>query len=250
MKLDDFFATVGPFLRGRATHAQTARTLYGTPEGRAAVDAKRLAVYGRFARLHRFEVVDSIYPHLRRAVLARGGTEAWEAMAEEYFQRHPMLHFELNANGIHLPEFLEGYAKRKHLPAWMPQLADFEWWEWLTLIAPSEPAEGPTPRIAACVEARPYAYDFVGWLETPASERAPEPEAQESLVVFWRDAGFRLRRENTAPEELLVMQAVLQGLDLEAVAASSQVPLESLQETFEDLASAGILVTDSTPPGT
>lgn len=241
MKLSDFFATVGPFLHGRASHAETVRSLYGTPEGSHAVDARRLALYGRFARVHRFEVVDGVFPHLRRVLVARGGKAAWEQLVETYFERHPMRHFELNANGIHLPEFLQAYAGEQGLPAWAVELADFEWWEWQALIAPRD-TEGSGPRISSTVELRPYTHDFVEWLSTPAEERAPEPEARACIVLFWRDADFHLRRENASPEELLVLKAVAEGLALGDVAAASGVSAEELAETHADLLGAGILL--------
>lgn len=241
MKLSDFFATVGPFLHGRASHAEAVRSLYGTDEGQHAVDARRLALYGRFARLHRFEVVDGIFPHLRGALVERDGKAAWERLVETYFARHPMRHFELNTNGVHLPEFLQTYARERGLPAWAVELADFEWWEWQALIAPGD-GEGSGLRIASTVELRPYTFDFVDWLSTPTVQRAAEPEARESLVLFWRDADFRLRRENASPEELLVLKAVAEGLTLDAVAAASGVAHEALAETYADLVSAGILL--------
>jgi hypothetical protein len=92
------------------------------------------------------------------------------------------------------------------------------------------------------VELRPYGHDFVEWLETPAEERSAEPEARECLVLFWREPGFRLRRENASPEELLVLKAVTEGLTLGDAAASSGVSLETLEETFSDLVGAGILL--------
>jgi hypothetical protein len=242
VKLEDFFSRIGPFLRGQASHADTVRALYGTPEGKTVQDARRLAIYGRFARLHRFEVVDSIFPHLRRAVVARGGEAAWDALTETYFQRHPMRHFELNTNAVHLPEFLQGYAEEAGLPAWMPELADFEWWEWQAIVAPGEDAEADGPRISATVELRPYTHDFVGWLDAPEAERAPEPEAGECIVLFWRSPQQRLRRENATPEELLVLKAVAEGYTLGDAAAAAGASLEALEATFDDLARAGILV--------
>jgi hypothetical protein len=243
VKLQDFFATLGPFLQGHASQEATVRALYGAPQGRAEVDARRLAIYERFARHHRFEVVDGMYPHLRRAVVARGGEAAWERLAAAYFQRHPMRHFELNANAAHLPEFLQGYAPQEGLPAWMPELADLEWWEWQALVAPSDAGEdGAGPRISASVELRPYAHDLVEWLETPADARPEAPEARACIVVFWRTPEFRLRRENTTPQELLVLKAVAEGLTLGDVAAQAGASREELEETFQDLARAGILV--------
>lgn len=243
MKLSDFFATVAPFLEGRATHAEAVKALYGDRSG-PEKSAERWAIYGRFAQTHRFEVLDSIYPHLRRTVTSRGGKAAWSGLVAAYFEKHPMRHFELNANGAHLSEFLKGYAEAAGLPAWTPELADFEWWEWLTIIAPNEPEGAIGLRISPTVELRPYAYDFVGWLDAEEAERPEAPEAEESLVLFWRTPApdFELRRENASPLELRVLKAVSEGLALGDAAAAAGVSRDDLEETFRDLADAGILL--------
>lgn len=242
MKLQDFFSRIGPFLRGQASHADTVRTLYGAPEGKTVEAARRLGIYGRFAKAHRFEVVDGLFPHLRRTVVARGGEAAWDTLTETYFVRHPMRHFELNANAVHLPEFLQGYAEEAGLPAWMPELADLEWWEWQALVAPGEDPEARGLRISSTVELRPYTHDLVGWLDAPEAERAPEPEESESIVLFWRNPQLRFRRENASPEELLVLKAVAEGYTLGDAASAAGASLEVLEATFDDLARAGIIV--------
>ena len=59
MKLRAFFGAITPFLEGRASHDETSRALYGSPEGGTRAsdkDARRLAIYGRFCRIHRFEI--------------------------------------------------------------------------------------------------------------------------------------------------------------------------------------------------
>jgi len=241
MKLADFFATVTPFLEGRATHAEVVKSLYGEHPG-SEKDAERFAIYGRFARLHRFEVVDGIFPHLRRAVVSRAGEAAWKALVAAYFQKHPMRHFELNANGAHFPAFLLGHAGEAGFPAWMPELADFEWWEWLTIIAPNESDGTGELRISPTVELRPYAHDLVEWLNIEPAQRPADPDAVESIVVFWRTAGFELRRENASPLELQVLKAVSEGLPLEDAAAAAGVSREEIDETFQDLIRADILL--------
>lgn len=244
MKLQKFFTTIAPFLEGRIPHAEAVKALYGSPEGGAggtATDARRLAIYGEFCRTHRFEVIDSIYIHVRRAVLARGGEAAWEALVETFFLRHPMRHFELNTNGAALPEFLGEYVKEQGLPAWLPELADLEWWEWLTDTVPSAD-EGKGLRLAPTAELRPYHWDLVEWMDAEPSERPEAPEARDVLVLFWRDTNLSMRRENTSPEELLVLKAVTEGLALGDAARAAGVPRKRLEATFRDLVDAGILL--------
>ena len=244
MKLADFFGTITPFLAGHASHDEATRTLYpAQPEGR---DARRLAVYGRICRGHRFEVLEKLYPHCWREVRERHGEAAWEALVEDYFRAHPMNVFELNANGAHLPGFLARDAAEKGLPAWLAELADLEWWEWEVLVAPDREVPGPRPCLAPTVELRPYAHDLVGWLDADA--RAEAPEEAETLVLFWRE-GDQFRRENVSPVELWVLKALHEGLGLEALAAQAEgVTLEELESTLEDLTAAGIVLgLDSDP---
>jgi hypothetical protein len=155
-----------------------------------------------------------------------------------------MRDFELNANVAEVPAFLADYAPQVGLPPWLPELADLEWWEWQTLIAPGErdPEEGSGPRLVSTVELRPYHHDLVGWLAEDAPERAPEPEASESLVLFWRDRDLELRRENASPLDLLVLKAISEGLPLEAAARAAGAPVKALEETLRDLAEAGIVL--------
>jgi hypothetical protein len=242
VKLSQFFATVTPYLEGRVGHDETVKALYGKPQGRTAVDAKRLAIYQRFARIHRFEVVESVYLNLRDLARERQGDEAWEALVETYFQRYPMKHFELNANGAAFPEFVAAYAKEQGLPAWYAELADFEWWEWQAIIAPDDDGTQSGPRLSPTVELRPYAYDFVEWLAADPSERAHEPEAADNLVIFWRDREHTLRREKASQLELAVLKAVAGQLTLGDLAAGTGLPLAELQETYRDLADADILL--------
>ncbi|HYO59400.1 DNA-binding domain-containing protein [Archangium sp.] len=252
MKLRAFFEAITPFLEGRASHDETSRALYGAPEGGTHAsdkDARRLAIYGRFCRIHRFEILEKLYPHCWREVRERHGEEAWEALVEAYYRSHPMRAAEMNANGARLPEFLASYAPEAQLPGWLPELADLEWWEWEVLVAPDREEEGPRPRLASTVELRPYRYDLVGWLDAKSSERPHVPESRESLVLFWRDREGNCRREKTSSLELLVLKALHEGLGLDRVAAEAGgVSLEALRETLSDFIAAGIALNPTPLP--
>jgi hypothetical protein len=242
MKLQEFFATVAPFLEGHVEHAEAVRALYGSPSGAHEKDAKRLEIYGRFCRVHRFEVVESIYPHCRREMVERLGAAGWAELVEEYFRRHPMQHPEMNANASEFPAFLTAYRAEAPLPEWLPELADLEWWEWQAWVAPDDEAGGERPRVASAVELRPYRWDLVSWLDAK-DERPAEPELQEVLVLFWRNRRERFRRENVTPLELLVLKAVSEGLPLEELAAQvGGVSSEQLEATLGELVEAGIIL--------
>jgi hypothetical protein len=228
VKLRDFFATLTPFLEGRASHEETARAL-GTSER----EARRLALYGRFCRHHRFEVLEKLYPHCWREVRERQGDAAWEALVEAYHRDHPMRSFELNANGARLPEFLARHAPEAGLPDWLPELADLEWWQWEVLVAPDDEEEVSRPRLASTVELRPYRYDVAGWLDAAPTERPAAPRLRESLVLFWRDRSGQLRRRTPPVAWLRVLKALHEGHAPDTVAPG---------ETLSDLIAAGIIL--------
>lgn len=248
MRLAEFFQTIGPLLSGQAGLEQTSARLYGDGAlGPRRTDAERLGIYERFCRLHRFEAVDGVYAHCRGAVRRLLGEGAWAEIVEAYYRAHPMKSFELNANGAALPAFLQAEAGRLGLPPFLPELADFEWWEWQAQVAEDAPEDrapdsGPL-RLGATVELRSYQHDLVSWLdEAGPEERAPAPEAEETLVLFWRDRALAPRRERASALELLVLRAVHEGGGVEALLAAGGLPPANVAETVADLRQAGILL--------
>lgn len=230
MSLARFFEAIAPTLLGEEPASQSA--------ARLGVDPKRLGVYERFCRAHRFAVIESVFPYCRDAV----SPERWPVLVEAYFRRHPMTEVELNANGARWPEFLAEEAQARALPEWLPELADLEWWEWQTSIAPNEtaaPDEGPL-RFASCLELRPYGYELIEWIE---SGRTGAPARGQTVVVFWRDPELKVRRETASPLELLVLKSVASGERLdEPVLAGLGLSRDAVEETLRDHLDAGILL--------
>ncbi|MBL8913041.1 MAG: putative DNA-binding domain-containing protein [Archangium sp.] len=221
MKLASFFETIAPYLEGRAGFETTSRALFGASP---PSDAKRIAIYERFCRSHR-QTALSVHALLRELV----GAEKWKELVEAYFVEHPMQHVEINENGA---QFAAWLGARAGVPKLWAALADFEWWEWQSIVAPdsaddAKPDEGPL-RLGATVDVRPYAWDFVSWAD--ADERAAEPEEREVLVLFWRNRNLDGRRALASREELLVLKAVSEGGEVER------------DETFDDLHRAGIIL--------
>ncbi|MFT3713696.1 MAG: putative DNA-binding domain-containing protein [Archangium sp.] len=224
MKLAHFYETIAPYLEGRAAFEPTQRALFGDSP---PVDAKRIAIYERFCRSHRDTATGGVHQLVKQLVIEQAGEAKWKSLVEAYFAAHPMKHVEINENGAQLSAFLSEHSK-----LWS-QLADFEWWEWQSLIAPdvdtdATPDEGPL-RIASTVDVRPYAWDFVSWIDVDG-ERAAEPEEKDVLVLFWRNRRLEGRRALATQEELLLLKAVSEGTPVERDA------------TFDDLHGAGIIL--------
>ncbi|MFZ5444217.1 MAG: putative DNA-binding domain-containing protein [Myxococcota bacterium] len=224
MKLAPFYERIGPFLEGRVGLDETKRALFGE---RGSRDAHRLSIYARFCREHRNTATGGVHTETRALITRQRGEPFWRQLVEDYFAQHPMQHPEINENGAQLAAFLAARGE----PLW-GQLADFEWWEWRTYVARDDAADREPDtgalRLGATVELRPYAWNFVDWLDDEA--RAPEPEREDVVVLFWRDRELSARRALTTPAELVVLKQVSEGL---AVAAS---------EVFDDLLAAGIVL--------
>ncbi len=233
MKLEAFFNRVAPLLEGRVPVEQGTRSLFPEP----SLDARRLAIYARFCRVHRSQAL-STFVYTREAIVALAGEETWLDLVERTFRAHPMRSFELNENGAPFPAFLPAHLRRLQLPGWLTELADFEWWEWRTRTALDQPGDandrGPL-RLAETVELRPYTHRWVAWIDD--ARRAGEPNPGTEVVLFWRDRDLDARREVASPEELAVLKALYEG----GAAAEGMSRNAALRETLDDLRNAGIV---------
>ncbi len=238
MSLQDFFDGVAPALLGSRPIDEVARELYAK-EPHRQIDARRLAIYARFCRLHRQDAIEAIYSHCETVAVRTIGRSAWEQLIQRCFSEHPMREVELNANSAVWPEFL-ARTKPAGLPAWVIPLADFEWWEWQTRSAPDvPPASGTSLRLSPTVEVRPYPYDFVTWADDGA---VGDPREEATIVIFWRDQDLDLRRENATELELLVLKSIVEGSRLsDADLRRHGLSRSEVHETIDDLRQAGIL---------
>lgn len=218
MKLIEFCQRMGPLLAKDASANDAAFAVIG--ERSAAMPIERAAVKSPNTNQRRLDAVNRVYVRLRRAVAERLGEERWRSLLDGYFRRYPLGSIEQSENGVWLASYLlDGAAGRA--PAWLAELADFEWWEWRTLIAPASPQDGEPDsgplRLASTVELRVYRHDLIGWLQT---ERPPDPVARVTTVLFWRDAELAVRRSNASRKELSVIQCVCEGLPLSTLGVS------------------------------
>lgn len=249
MRLARFYEEIGPYLLGQRDHDETVRRLYG-PDA-AGPDPERLRIYGRFCRIHRHEVLELMFLHCRAALSRHFGAAAWDRLVPRYFAAHPMHHFELNQNGIHFPAFLAGLVEAGELPAYYAELADFEWWEWLTDTALDDPADA-TPdegslRLHSAVELRPYTHDLVGWIDDDNCEAAAPPR-RDIVVLFYRDRELRPRRERAAGLSMLIIKAVVESVPLDrALAARLEISPKKLSAAVKGLQKSGILLGKAPP---
>lgn len=247
MRLAEFYGHVGPYLLGQRSWEDATQRLYGNRPERAT-DAERLGIYGEFCRIHRQEALELGFPYCQQAIEALKGTGFWLSLVEAYFVSHPMHHFELTRNGSSFPAFLAERCERGELPRFLSELADFEWWEFLTNGQPDDPADatpeaGPL-RLHSTVELRPYSHQLVSWIDDD-KRQPPEPQAGENLVLFWRgpEPDLMPRREVATPLEVMIIKAVVEEVPLDMMlAAQLGVAPAELTETVADLHGAGILL--------
>lgn len=242
MSLSDFFEKIGPYLLAKRDHQDVVLRLYG--ESPPPVDAQRLRIYQRFCAYHRHEVLDSIFAYSRAAILAHAGEAGWDDIVARYFVAHPMHYFELNQNGEFFPAFVADLVAAQELPAFLGELADFEWWEWLTdtlLDDPADTAPGPL-RLHSTVELRPYTYDFIEWIDED-NRQSPQPAKRDGVALFWRNSQLKRRREWASRTEMLIIKAVVESIALDdELAGRLSIAKAALDETVADLHTAGILL--------
>lgn len=236
-----FFEIASPFLKGKADKQKTAQALFG-PDAGAGRDARGLSIYRDLAL---GVALRAVFPHVESVIVERIGKTGWDALAQHYFEIYPARHFELNMNGAHFPEYLQKYSTRADLPAWLAELADFEWWEWQTLTAPDDPADAMPEegmlRLGATVELRPYTHDLIEWCAGANPKKIPE--AQTAVTIFWRDARADAWRRNVDALDLEVLRLVdqkeaLTPLTLRDIDESWDAIESRVAEMLED----GILV--------
>lgn len=224
MTLSEFCARVVPILaRGASANDATSGLLFGRP---SSVSGPSSSSVSRLSRRPKFDGVEPVFLLLRQSVMDRLGEARWSELLDGYSRRYPIRSIERSENGVWLASYLREGGAGPHAPAWLAELADFEWWEWRTSIAPDSPLDraadsGPL-RLASTVALRAYSHDLIGWLEVERPKRRREPATRTTTVVFWRDAEKAARRANASPEELAVLKCAHGGFPLRAPGLSKE----------------------------
>lgn len=226
MKLERFYGAVGPVYLGHTAPEVVA--------GRLGINPGRFALYARFCEIHRSEVLAGIYQLTPTAFSAKRYVE----ISRAYFQAHPTVHWDLNQNAEAFPAFL---AQHPGVPPWVPELADLEWWQFRTFVAPDEkPRKRVRDALHGSVMVRPYAHDVVTALHQDRVR--PAPPATPVVALLWRDAQLEDHVTHASAEELVVIKAVVERVELNRAADAAGFSAAAVKQARTRLCKQGVLV--------
>lgn len=208
----DVLDALAEFLLEGRTPAWLVEATGGPGRWRAA-DTPRLLIYAHQVRGRQRGLLDAVFPRCRDVVVTREGEAAWFALTDACFRAHPMRDFVLHANARGFPAQL-----RERAPAWLAELADFEWCE-LRADEAAEDVRDATPdagplRLASTVAVRRYRHDLDAWIDggDPHADARPG----EAAVVFWRSAALDACHAVARADDLAVIEHLERGAGLPA----------------------------------
>jgi hypothetical protein len=177
MTLAEVTSTLVAATSGATSVADAARAL--------GIGGDRLGVYVASAQRIRQRAIAGMFPHVRAMLDDR----RWSALVDGYFGAHALRSFELGPDFSAFAGFVRERTASDGLPAWLSDLADFEFHEWIAPRRPrsaddERPDEGPL-RVTSTMFLRDYHYDLVRFIDDHAREG--EPEARACTCVFWQD---------------------------------------------------------------
>ena len=136
-------------------------------------------------------------------------------------------------------------AEPEALPPFIAELADFEWWEWLVIIAPDagdQPADAGPLRLSSTVDLRPITTTLsAGWTLNQRSAAPSRAGRAHRLFLARSDAAWSAR---SCPADRAGRRQSHPGrmrIDDE-LAAQIGVDFTELSETLADLHAAGIVL--------
>lgn len=216
----------------------------------AGVEPRRMAVYRDLFINNLVDLLGGAFPVLRRIL----GDAGWRALVREFYARHH----------AHTPYFLE--LPREFLewlqargagpgePAFLTELAHYEWVELALAIseeqapdAAAPPADPLTVPLAVSPLAWPLAYRW------PVHRIGPEhrpvaPPPEPTFLVVYRDVGDRVLFLEIGPETARLLDALERTPGLTAAAALAQAgaapggeALRAAQESVWELVARGVL---------
>ncbi len=121
MNLREVYELMGPLvLRGESPGA-TAKKLF--PNSIDPSSARGLEAYAWNAFATRKEMLESVFPRTRDAIVRTCGERAWLDLGPSFSRAHPATHAKLLRTAEPFPCFLAG---RRQIPRWVVELADLE----------------------------------------------------------------------------------------------------------------------------
>jgi hypothetical protein len=245
MKLQEFFTTIKPFLEGRGPYEQAVEALYGEQD---SADAKHLAVYGQLCRAKRDEMLSTIFPRCHKLISARKGHSTWEALVEQYCQAHPPTHSSFLFAATAWPGFLGAHAAANQWPAWLGELARFEY-EIMAArravnAAEDEHSSSLPARLVSTLSVHMYEHDLRSWVTGPEGDRPEAPERRKTTCMFWRNQRLAACVQEVGEIELRILQAVKRGCpDLAAVQRSLDGwPTDLVGQIYTRLEDVGVIL--------
>lgn len=229
--LPAFFAAMDELLGGRLDGAGVESRIGASPSGTA-----RLALYGELVRRQRAQLLDALFP-----TVARAANEAqpglWGQIQSAYTRAHPPRHWEPNAFGAALSDFLEALAARDpSIPTFLAELADLEFLEWQVTVAPRT---STVPGNDETLHVRRYEHDLLAYRARGAAGCGTTPPAKASLTLL-------VCRTHTTDETFLLhpSPAALVAIARRAghPVPAGAPPLEVVDEAERQLVAWGVLL--------
>ncbi|WNG35716.1 DUF2063 domain-containing protein [Archangium violaceum] len=233
--LQHFFESMRTYLAEPG--AAELERLYAAHPGWEAPRA-RVALYGRFVRHHVVDGVEKLFPLVRRCV----GEAAWEELVRGYFATGPARHYELNRLGEHFPDFLSDKAPERGLPAWVPELARFEWTDFAVYASEERvPATverlSPNPTLAVLR----HSWRLCPFIRGGAEG---EPRPGEELALLWRHPRDLVTLYMAADDvALLALKMAVEGLAPAEVAVATGVAESDIRAALERCVTDGLVLT-------
>lgn len=215
--LPEFFAAVVPMLRGDIDVAQFEARMGPSRSG-----AKRVGFYRTLMQRNVRLLLAALYPQTRRAALGEAPA-LWSELVDRFDASHPASSWNVNEYGRPFPDFLGELARAGELPAYLEEVADYEWICFAVGVEPDENVRGLG--LDRTLYVREYDHDIPTFVK---KEEPGRPRPGSSVVMVYRSPeDKRARFLRPTPLELCVL-ARRQGseppdtLSRDALAAAEQ----------------------------
>lgn len=219
MNLADVQETMHDFVIGRVPHHQACRQLGFSAD---STEGQRLKIWRRAYAFMFDDNAKTLFPVTRKVFVSVAGEPAWSSLVERLGTESPPDDVCFASAGL-----VERLADEKlGVPAWVPELADFELAERRVFLAPdvSRPAEfdACAIRIAAPLLLRRYSFDVFAVRNAPDPTQVAPKQAAIAVAIWRHPDGTRRSMCLTATGARVLATLNNGGIEaLEALAAAN-----------------------------